>query len=265
MRLVQSFLCVALAAHVWAAEPTKLSLAEQEEFLKTAKVMSTRAAKGGITGSLRATLSDGRITHDAQIQSIDESKMRFEGSRGVEMNFRDTYKFNVAGYRLGKLLGINMIPPSVERTYQGTGAAYTWWVDDVMMDEAGRTGKKLASPDPENWNDQMHVVRVFDQLIFNTDRNLGNLLITKDWNIWMIDHTRTFRISHDLLNVKNLSKCDRGLLEAMRKLDAASLKTGMGGSVTAAELQGILKRRDKILQFFEKAGESSLYTLAARP
>jgi hypothetical protein len=33
-------------------------------------------------------------------------------------------------------------------------------------------------------------MRAFDQLIYNTDRNLGNLLIDGDWRIWMIDHTR---------------------------------------------------------------------------
>ena len=265
MRVIQVIGVLSFAAFVWAADVPKMSLAEQEEFLKTAKVISTKAAKGGITGSLRATMSDGKITHDAQIQQVDEAKTRFEGSRGVEMNFRDTYKFNVAGYRLGKLLGLNMIPPSVERNYQGSGAAFTWWVDDVMMDEAGRMSKKLTAPDAENWNDQMYIVRVFDQLIFNTDRNLGNLLITKDWQLWMIDHTRAFRISHDLLMAKNLVKCERSLLEAMRKLDAGELKAAMGSVITSTEQQGIMKRRDKIVATFEKLGEGSLYTLAGRP
>ena len=170
------FVC---AAFVSAADAPKLTLAEQEEFLKNAKVIKTKPTPGGITGSLRATLSDGKLTHDAHIQSIDESKSRFEGSRGVEINFRDSYKFNIAGYRLGKLLGFNMIPPSIERSHAGKSSSFTWWVDDVKFDEAARLKKKLTSPDAEAWNDQMHLVRVFDQLIFNTDRNLGNLLITR--------------------------------------------------------------------------------------
>jgi len=40
----------------------------------------------------------------------------------------------------------------------------------------------------------MWVVRLFDQLIYNTDRNLGNLLIDKSWRLWMIDHTRAFKV-----------------------------------------------------------------------
>lgn len=242
----------------------ELTLSEKEEFLRNAKVIRTRDAKGGITGSLRATLSNGTLTHDAQIQSIDESKARFEGSKGVEINFRDTYKFNIAGYRLAKLLGIAVVPPSVERSYQGKPAAFTWWVDDVMMDEAARLHKKLTAPDAESWNQQMHRVRVFDQLIYNTDRNLGNLLIAKDWELWMIDHTRAFRTNPDLLNPKNLVQCDRGLLAEMKRLNADGLREAMGGSLTNSEMVAILKRRDKIVAFFE-ASDARLYTMKPRP
>jgi hypothetical protein len=266
MRIAPSILLFAyLPTAVFAADAPKLTQAEQEVFLKTAKVISTRGAKGGITGSLRATLSDGKVTHDAQIQSIDETKARFEGTRGVEINFRDTYKFNIAGYRLGKLLGLPNIPPSVERSYQGHSAAFTWWVDDVLMDEGARLAKKMAAPDSEDWNQQMHILRAFDQLIYNTDRNMGNLLITKDWTIWMIDHTRAFRTSRELLNSKNLVMCDRNLLEAMKKLDATTLRTTMAGMITDMELQGLLQRRDKIVKHFESAGESALYTSTRHP
>jgi hypothetical protein len=87
-----------------------------------------------------------------------------------------------------------MIPVSVERKVGGKTSAITWWVDDVMMDEMKRTNKKIDPPDRDIWNKQMYVVRVFDQLIYNTDRNLGNLLIDKNWRLWMIDHTRAFRL-----------------------------------------------------------------------
>lgn len=261
MRLV---LCLASAVLLYAQTP-KLTLEEQEEFLRTAKVIKTKDSKNGITGTIRATLSDGKITHDAQIQNIDESKARFEGTLGVEINFRDSYKFNIAGYRLGRMLGLNMIPPSVERNYGGKPAAFTWWVDDVMYEEGTRLKRKETSPDADRWNKEMNVVRVFDQLIYNTDRNMGNLLITKNWDIWMIDHTRAFRTSKELMNVKNLVKCDRGVLAAMKKLDMAALRATMANYITQTEIAGILARRDKIVKFFEDAGEASLFTLEPRP
>jgi len=265
MRLALLLLSTFSTAFLSAADTPQLTLEEKEVFLKSAKIVSSKAAKGGITGSTRATLSDGRITHDAHIQIVDEAKARFEGTRGVEINFRDSYKFNIAGYRLAKLLHINMVPPSVARNYQGKEAAFTWWVDDVMFDEAARIKQKAAAPDVDRWNRQMHVVRLFDQLIYNTDRNLGNLVITKAWDIWMIDHTRAFRLSRDLLNVKNLVQCDRALLAELKKLSAPAVKKAVDGSLTDTEISSLLHRRDKIVKLFEAAGDGALFSMEPRP
>jgi hypothetical protein len=237
---------------------------QMEQFLKTARVIRTRSTSKGITGSLRATLSDGTYTHDAQIQNVEISKASFEGTRGTELNFRDSFKFNVAAYKLSRLLGLKMIPPSVERTHAGRGAAYTWWVDNVMMDEGDRLKKKAIAPDIDHWNRQMWVVRVFDQLIYNTDRNLGNLLITNDWNIWMIDHTRAFRLYTSLANPKNLDRCDRDFLEALKKLDESMLTTAMEGYLRKVEIKGLLGRRDRIVEYFQTAGEARIFTGLAR-
>jgi len=111
----------------------------------------------------------------------------------------------------------------------------------------------------------MYVVRVFDQLIFNTDRNLTNLLIDKNWHIWMIDHSRSFRMRHDLRNTKNLVKCDRNLLAKMKTLDQATLKKELSPDVNSEEIKGLLARRDLIVKFFESKGPSVLYDRPRRP
>src|SRR6185503_13080477 len=95
-------------------------------------------------------------------------------------------------YRLDRILELYMTPVSIERNVEGKTSAVTWWLDDSMM-ETDRIKKKLESPDRDVWNREMYIVRVFDQLIFNTDRNLQNLMIDKEWHIWKIDHTRAFR------------------------------------------------------------------------
>ena len=82
-----------------AAAAAKLTDAEIEDFLLHAKVIKTKGAKKGVTGTLRATLTDGKLTHDAQIQDIDERQQVFNGSGGTtEFDFRDSWSFNVAGY-----------------------------------------------------------------------------------------------------------------------------------------------------------------------
>ncbi len=107
----------------------------------------------------------------------------------------------------------------------------------------------------------MEIVRVFDQLIFNTDRNLGNIVIDKQWRIWMIDHSRAFRMSHDIREPKNLTRCDRALLEKMKELTEPQLAGAMGEYLTKVEIQAILARRDKIVKHFEEKGSGSTVRL----
>jgi hypothetical protein len=264
------FTATLVFASVAGAQEQALTRQQMEEFLRTAKIIETKRTTVGITGSLRAKMSDGLSTHDAHIQAIDESKASYQTERGTELNFRDSWKYNIAAYRLDKLLDLNMIPVSIERSVPGVGrAAVTWWVDDVLMDEVTRHKKKIEPPDQLDWNRQMYIVRVFDQLIYNTDRNLQNLLMTKDWRLWMIDHTRAFRQQKGLKDKANLVQCDRRLLDAMKRLDREALERECKSYLSAPEINGMLSRRDAIVKFFEdqvarKGEKAVLYDLSAR-
>lgn len=243
-----------------AAAPATPTLEQKEDFLKKAQVLRSKGAAKGVTNTMRATLSDGALTHDASIQRIDEEKSRFEGTNGIELNFRDTYKFNIAAYRLGRMLGLaSMIPPSVERKFGGNAGAFTWWVENVAMDESTRVSKKIQPPDKDSFNRQYVIMQIFDNLIYNTDRNQTNILFDKEWRLWMIDHTRAFRSRTDLLNPKALRQCDRQLLANMKALTYDELKKELSPYLRDMEMKAILARRDKLVEFFAEKGDSALY------
>lgn len=244
-----------------AAQPdaTPLSDAAIEEFLRTARVLRTRATGKGVTGSLRATLSNGTTTHDAHIQTIDRSKSEFRARGVVEFNFRDTWKFNVAAYRIDRMLGLALVPVSVERRWSGQPAAFTWWVDDVLMDEGERLAQTIPMPNPGCWSEQMRLVRMFDQLIDNVDRNTGNILITNTWRVWAIDHTRAFRALNEPRSPEHLTRIDRTILERLKTLDFVSLRREVGRYLSPADLRALLSRRDAIVAHFVSAGEPVLY------
>jgi hypothetical protein len=124
-------------------------------------------------------------------------------------------------------------------------------VDDVMMEEGDRLKKKVQVPNPQAWNEQMHRMRVFTQLVADTDRNVGNVLIDRNWKLWMIDFTRAFRHNKTLLSDKDLKKCDRQLLEKMRALTAEQVTAATKGYLTAAEIDPMMARRDVIVKLFE--------------
>jgi len=215
-----------------SAQP-QLSEKQMKEFLLTAKVVRSRQSRKGVTSPYHLTLADGTLTHDALFQPIDESKTSMQFSNGrTEMNFRDSYHFNIAAYELAKLVGLgDMMPVTVERKWGGKAGSLCWWLDDVVMDEAERIKQKKQAPDPEAWNKQMHRMRVFSQLVYDTDRNLTNVLISRDWKLYMIDFSRAFRLSHNLENQKNLIRCDRHLLDKLRQLDRSQVELKTQGQI----------------------------------
>ena len=230
-----------------------MSCLGMEEFLRDAHVGRLREIPKGVTLPKRATLERNSLQHDAGIQTVHISKSEFKTDRNTELNFKDWWEFNVAGYELAKLLELNMVPPYVAAKVGGQSASFTWWINDSMM-EVDRVHKKLEPPNLDDWNKQMYVIRVFNQLIYNTDDNLTNFMVDKDWQLWMIDFTRAFRLHKTLRNPQNLVKCDRKLLANLRKLDNETLaqKLVRPKFLTKGEMEALLVRRDKIVDFFDK-------------
>lgn len=229
-----------------------LSAAEMEAFLLEAELTDVRDAGAGVTGSQRASASDGRLTHDVHIQSVDIRRSRFvaRGAR-VELNFRDSYLYNVAAYRLAVLLGIDNVPMSVLRRVDGRPAAVTWWVDDVAMTEGERVDQRAMGPDPARTSRQFYTQYVFDELIQNRDRNQGNTLWTTDWKMWLIDHTRAFRQDVELTRPEQLLRIDRELLDALRGLTAEAVDAALGDVLSGGERSSVMRRRDLLLQHFD--------------
>jgi hypothetical protein len=182
---------------------------------------------------------------------VDIAQQVFQSGRNTELNFKDTYRYNIAGYRVAKLIGLTTVPMSVERNVEGKIAAVTWWVDDVKMDEKERMKTKDLGPDPVRTNKQIQIMRIWDELIQNRDRNQGNILWTNEWTLWLIDHTRAFRLDHNLRRPEQLARCDRGLLERLRAMTPESLAYAVGTSLTRQEQEALLVRRDKIIRHYD--------------
>ena len=244
---------------------------EMESLLLKGRIADRKGGSSkGVTDAYRITLSDGQRTHDAQVQNVDIFKTTFEvDPKHTEFNFHDTYRYNIAAYRLARLIGLDNVPMSVPRLVDAKQAAVTWWIDDVAMDEGGR--RKLSArgrlgPNPARTAAYLDILKVFDELIQNRDRNEGNLLWTKDWTMWMIDHTRAFRTDPALRNPQILKRCERSMFTGMRALTREGITKAIGDSLLQPEVEALLTRRDRIIKLFEEKietkGEAAvLYTL----
>ena len=261
-RVLPAVVCLTCTLFVTAADEPTLTKEQITQFLLTAKIVKTQPAKKGVTDTLRLTLTDGTITHDASFQSLDVHKTSMVMASGSETNFVDSYKYNIAAYRLAELIGLDdLVPVYVERRWQGNSGSLSWWLP-VKMDEAERLKQKLTAPDPDAWNNQMYRIRVLDQLVYETDANLTNVLIGADWKIWRIDFGRAFRLEENLRNPNYLARCDRHLLEKLKTLDGNELAAKTKGYLTKSEVKALMARRDKIVALFQQEiserGENSV-------
>ena len=230
-KVVPLLVCLAFPALSYAqvavpAPSQELSVEQIRTFLKEAKVIRTRSTDKGITAPKRLTLSDGKITHDAVFQAIDDRQMVANlsgGGRGAqtELNFVDSYKYNIAAYELSRLLGLDhMMPVYIERRWNGQIGSISWFVP-TLMDESDRLKKKIEPPNPAEWNQQMYRMRVFSSLVRDTDRNLTNVLITPEWKVMMIDFSRGFRLQpvlmHRKISRRSTVSCSRSSKRSRRK------------------------------------------------
>ena len=197
---------------------------------------------------------------------MDIAKPFFDvGPKQTEVNFRDCYCYNIAAYRLAVLLGLDNVPMSVKRVVEDKPAAVTWWLEEVM-DEGDRRKEKLAHSNPLRAADYYGVMYVFDELIQNRDRNVGNIMWGRDSRMWMIDHTRAFRLGKDLRNPGSLTRVERSLFEKLRTLDRQAFVDAVKNILTKDEIEALFIRRNRLVQLFDQRiaslGEAKvLYTI----
>lgn len=257
--LLTALACPPLAAAQTAltAPAPELSVEQIKTFLKTAKITHTRSTTKGVTAPKRVTLSDGVITHDAVFQAIDDHQQVVTLGGGgrmatTELNFVDSYKYNIAAYEIARLLGLDhMMPVYVERKWNGQTGSISWFVP-TLMDESDRLKKKIEPPHPSEWNYQMYRMRVFSSLLRDTDRNLTNVLISPEWKVVMIDFTRAFRLQPELLHLKDLNKIDRLLLPKLEALTRSEVEQATGEFLIKREVDALMVRRDLLVAHYKK-------------
>jgi len=255
---------LALVCTPAGADEPNFTEEQKIDFLQHDKVIASKPEKKGKSDALHLTLSDGKVTYETSFQPIDERKIHGPAPHGgTELSFRDYWGYDIAGYRIAKLLGIDdMVPVYTERSWNGTKGAISWRVADVQFDEADRYNQKIQPPDLDAWAKQMYKLRVLTQLFYDMDANLTNVLITKDWKIWRIDFSRAFRLQHNLKDPKDLVQCDRQVLTKLRQLNYDQVFDTTKPYLTKDEVKALIARRDKMVAYFDnliaQKGESQV-------
>jgi hypothetical protein len=225
----------AIGSKVWIGR-----YAEFEEFLRTGTIERVDKIPVGVTKPERGFFAPGGLAASAAVKHLP---------MGQRAGFWEAYKSEIAAYELDRLLGLDMVPPTVERRVGSDLASVQLWVEGcrVLKDV-----DQKQCPKPVEWAMQVCRQRVFDNLVSNIDRNAGNMLVDGEWNIILIDHSRAFG-SDRMPFMKEMTRVDRAFFERLKALDEASVmkrvRPWVLGDGTA---RAILKRRDKIVAQFER-------------
>jgi hypothetical protein len=215
--------------------------AEIEQFLRTAPFKKVEDVPVGVTRPRRGYFEPGGPAISAAWKVLPP---------GRPNGYWESYKSEIAAYELDKLIGLNMIPPTVEKQWRGDRGAAVMWIEGV------RTWKTAeAEPKPAKWNREAVRMKMFDNLIANIDRNAGNLLIDGDWNLFLIDHSRAFVTDTKLRNP--MTRIDRELWERMAALDEPTLNAALGPWLERGAVRAILKRRDLMKQSIDTMVKNS--------
>ena len=229
MRFVRGLVVVSLAwsmclaperAAAQRARPWVGRAAEIEAFIRTAEVVSVEDIGVGVTNPKRVELEAGGPIDEVAFKSIRS------GIYSGSTIWLEDYRSEIAAYELDKYLGLGMTPPTVEKRIGGDlGAASMWVPAAESFKELGGTPRPPSTRIGQfNWD--LIRAKMFHNLIYNRDPNLGNWLIDADWNLVLIDNSRAFTRGRDM--VHDMTRVDTDLWARVLALDEVTLTALVG-------------------------------------
>lgn len=223
------------------------------EYMRSAPEISSELIGQGITQAERLLIEQDGIVAQVAFHDVDthEQRMKRLPNGKIVLYVKDSFNSQIAAYELSCLLGLDNVPPTVERRRGSTRGSAQLWIENAVTEERRRE-ENLQPPDHNLWNQQYADMRVFDNLINNIDRNQGNLLLDPEGKLWMIDHTRSFGRDKTLPRPELITRCSRGLFERLRALEPDRVGERLSPYLRKSEIAALFARRDKLVALIEE-------------
>jgi Calcineurin-like phosphoesterase len=218
-----------------------------ESWLAQAEVVAIEELDAGITQPQRVTLRKDGVELRAVFKRLSAVFGTVDRQQSIDSS--DRFEYEMAAYKLDRLLGLDMIPVTVPRTINDRAGILQFWIDN-SINLRKMVEQKLQ---PEGWcapEPQYNLMNVFDVLVHNTDRTQENALFTRDWTLVLIDHSLAFRTLLKRPRLLYLSEpmLPPALAGRLEALDREQLELSLGSWLHRRQIDALLKRRDQLLR-----------------
>lgn len=221
---------------------------EIEDLLIKAEIVRSEKVGVGVTKPIRIYLRRG----DQEISGIWKNPGR------RDPDFSEGWRHEIAAYKLDVLLGLELVPPTVERRFRMRKGSFQYWVDGLTTQLRLRDeGREIPIERQDHCDRMQCLANAFDSLIANIDRTQENIAYTKDWRVILLDHSRSFRTHRFYveklmygdqgMNRKPIAPLPRGFVVRIRELNFETIREAVGPYLNAKEIRAVLKRRDLLV------------------
>ncbi len=212
--------------------PGGLTDDQLEQFLREAEVVANEASPLERAGTRLLTLRRGELSVRALF---------------ITAPAPGRWQHEVAAYRLDRLLGIDMVPVTVDRTIAGKAGALQFWIENApSAADVERERVPLA-----RWcslESQYGLMRAFDALAGNVHRRSQNVVLGRgDGLARLVDFAAAFTTTRQLDARVARPPVGAELERRLRALDATKLAAALSPWLSGAQQKSILARRNALL------------------
>jgi hypothetical protein len=225
-------------------------LADAEGFLRTAGVLTViKTKEAGRTEPWTVVLEEGDIVKKALFKYVD---------RPWPSPLPSSFRYELAAYALSKLLGLEIVPPVVERDIEGVPGSLQIFLENTVSEAVRRIQGPEALARCEEFRRGLDTVRIFCLLINDACDNLEDTLVDKETGkVFRVDFSEAFRPVAGLAGNGTALLCPDDLAQKIMSLDDDVVTNALEPYLSGEEIEALLERKEALIELLENSREAN--------